>query len=815
MALRKIDPTIFFKNSLVLISAIILVFLVSVSFVYYYGLQSLSQRYIEEIKAGILAQKKEYVKAAVDRTIEDIEYERSILTEIITAPHTPPGLDSNSEEWQQISLKMRKRLAAGRIRQTLLSHNGYIWVNQVLNYEGGPNYAIRLVHPNLPETEGDSLSTESTDVQGGTPYLVELEGVKAKGELFFNYWFKKKDSPQISEKITYARLYKEFDWIVASGVYVDDLDDMVAAEALHVHDLTRIKFLWTLLLTCTTLLLVLLIGTLIQRRFNTALVFWANQEKSSQNELRRLNNELEERVRERTHELTEREQWLTMATEAGMVAIWEYDPIQDEVTKTNNYMEMFGLENSDPWGSAEFLQTVHPDDKASIINLMASINEPEGQDNYQLGIRVIWPDKSLHWLTVSGYVSQRDTTGHATKIIGLIHDTTNIKTMEMKFLRAQKMEAIGTLSGGIAHDFNNILSSILGYAELAQSDVTSNSQTFADLDNILIASRRARDLVHQILTFSGQEGKDLHPILPQHVVSEALTMLRASIPTTTLLTSHIDPDCGSILGDSTGLHQMVMNLCTNALHSLKDEKGEVQLTLEPRQVLAHDFQDHEAVAPGDYIVLTVKDDGVGIDPNQVDRIFEPYFTTKKSGAGTGLGLAVTHGIVEDMGGFIRIKTSLGAGSEFSLFFPVIPEKSLELSAHNMEPKELPNSLTGRILLVDDEEQLLEATERRLISFGCSVTTEADSALALEKFQKQPEAFDLVITDQTMPGLSGVELTQQILALRPDLPVILCSGFSNIVNEENYTQFGISCFLSKPFNHTTLQQTVSQILGKNQ
>ncbi|WP_417915792.1 PAS domain-containing protein [Candidatus Electronema sp. JC] len=393
----------------------------------------------------------------------------------------------------------------------------------------------------------------------------------------------------------------------------------------------------------------------------------------------------------------------------------------------------------------------------------------------------------------------------------IAHDTTDKRKLEEELLQAQKMEAIGTLAGGIAHDFNNILAAILGYTELARMELPEGSGARGDLDQVIIAGNRATELVKQILTFSRKSEHRKKPLRIYIVVKEALKMLRSSLPSSIVMQTEIDERSGLVLADPTSIHQIVFNLCTNAAQAIGERQGRIEIILRETSLSAEQREDRPWLQPGRFLVLTVRDNGSGMDEKTKARIFDPYFTTKEPGAGTGLGLAVTHGVVEDCQGFIEVESALGQGSAFHVYLPVLPEEEKEQTEAEAEIS-LPGG-AERILLVDDEPSIVHISDAILSTLGYHVTAEMDSVAALERFKSDPAAFDLLLTDQTMPGLTGSELAKAALQMRPDLPVILCTGYTAALSERDALALGIRRYAIKPLNTAKLAALVREALDE--
>ena len=397
---------------------------------------------------------------------------------------------------------------------------------------------------------------------------------------------------------------------------------------------------------------------------------------------------------------------------------------------------------------------------------------------------------------------------------GFVHiakDITQQKMLEAQLRQAQKMESIGTLAGGIAHDFNNILVPILGYAELAQDRVAPTDPVANDLNQIALAAYRARNLVKQILTFSRQGDHDLWPLEPHLVIKEALKLLRASLPSTIEIRQNIPSDCGSIIGDPTQLHQIIMNLCTNAYHAMRETGGLLKVTLSKLDIEDGDptFASLK-LAPGPYVQLLVSDTGHGIDKQTIERIFEPYFTTKPQGEGTGMGLSVVHGIIKSYRGHISCESAPGSGTTFTVYLPRVQEKTAPAEEAVSGPLACG---VERILVVDDEEAVTTLLQMILEKCGYVVRTVNSSPEALTIFQENPAAFDLLITDMTMPGLTGIDLAKQVLAIRPGIPIILSTGFSELTSKAKATEAGIRAFLMKPVTSRGLAYCVRKALDE--
>ncbi|MBF0498154.1 MAG: PAS domain S-box protein, partial [Deltaproteobacteria bacterium] len=381
--------------------------------------------------------------------------------------------------------------------------------------------------------------------------------------------------------------------------------------------------------------------------------------------------------------------------------------------------------------------------------------------------------------------------------------------IENQLRQVQKMEAMGALAGGIAHDFNNILGAIYGYTEMALEDARADKLDPNDLEQVLLGCKRAKDLIKQILTFSRRTDKKNHPVRLGLVVEEALNLMRASLPTTIEISKHIEATGAMVMADPTEIHQVVINLCTNAAHAMRDSWGLLEIKLTDVQLTAKEAVRHSGLTPGSYLKLMVKDTGGGIDPKIMGRIFDPFFTTKK-GEGTGMGLSVAHGIIKSYGGVIEVTSELGLGSTFTVFLPKI-EIQYEETGDVMA--QAPRG-TERILFVDDEAALVHLWRQILERLGYQVTAQTDSLEALCLFRDHPDSFDLVVSDQTMPIITGLDLAREVLAIRPSMPIVLCTGYSEAVTAEMAKAAGIREYVLKPLDHQEMAKVVRRALDAN-
>lgn len=382
------------------------------------------------------------------------------------------------------------------------------------------------------------------------------------------------------------------------------------------------------------------------------------------------------------------------------------------------------------------------------------------------------------------------------------------RIMESQLFQAQKMEAIGTLSGGIAHDFNNVISAMIGYTEMAMmEDDEKNRQD--DLKQVLQACERASSLVSQILTFSRKSDVDKKPVNIGYIVKEAVKLLRATIPTTIEIKQHIDSRSMIVLANHTQIHQIIMNLCTNAAHAMRDKGGVIDIKLTPFEIALDSPLISLELTPGSYLKFEISDTGHGIDPVVMKRIFDPFFTTKGISEGTGLGLSVVYGIVKGHGGAITVDSIPGSGSTFTLYFPALQHQEAKEEIVSQEI----HRGNEAVLFVDDEPMLSVLGRGMLQKSGYKVTAFTDSVQALEMFRDNPDAYELLITDMAMPRITGIDLAREIWKIRPEMPVILCTGYSDLIDEEKAKQEGVRRFIMKPLRHRELARAIRDVLDE--
>ncbi|MDM8517241.1 response regulator [Desulfobacterales bacterium HSG16] len=423
-------------------------------------------------------------------------------------------------------------------------------------------------------------------------------------------------------------------------------------------------------------------------------------------------------------------------------------------------------------------------------------------------------DSSIIWVSLSVRLIYDDhgqgiyTEGVCTDITRQKEAEKALKETEYRLRKVQKMEAIGTLAGGIAHDFNNILFPILGYTEMLLEDTPESNPLRKSLNGIYSGVLRASDLVKQILTFARQDTEELQLMKMWPIIKEALKLIRATIPATINIKQNIKTDCGAVKADPTQIHQIVMNLATNAYHAMGSNGGELKVSLEEVQLDEVHNITQDIIKPGVYACLTIADTGCGMHKDVLQKIFDPFFTTKEQGRGTGMGLSLVYGIVKNMNGTIQVHSEPGKGSEFNVYIPIV-KKTSERQDVIIEKKI--QGGTEHMLLVDDEDEIVNMTKQMLERMGYKVTAHTSSIKALEIFRAEPDKFDMVITDMAMPNMGGDIFAVELTGIRPDIPILLCTGFSESMSEEKAMSLGIKGFLMKPISKTDLAEKIHELL----
>ena len=472
------------------------------------------------------------------------------------------------------------------------------------------------------------------------------------------------------------------------------------------------------------------------------------------------------------------------------------------------YLKMFGYRNAKDLIGKPIFELIAPDERKKIKQFVSDRikGRPVGSHYHTRGLKKNGVEFDME-VNVAQY-GQED----IKNTLVILRDVTDRNKLEEQVRQSQKMESIGNLAGGIAHDFNNLLFPIIGMSEILLEDLPQDSLEYENAQEIFTAGRRAGDLVQQILAFSRQSEHKMTPVRIQNVLKEVLKLSRSTIPTNIKIQQKIQENCGLVMADSTQIHQVSMNLITNAFHAVEDKNGFINIELKEITLKDNELPD-SALQPGKYVRLSVSDNGIGMSQNTIHNIFEPYFTTKEQGKGTGLGLAVVFGIVKEYSGDIKVYSEVGKGTIFSIYLPLMKKTSDRIVIDRESETAVG---TEKILLVDDEVSVAKLESKMLSRLGYLVTVETKSIDALKVFRSNSDFYDLVISDMTMPDMTGDQLAKEILSIKSDTPIIICTGFSERINKKRAEDIGVSGFLMKPVVKSEMAQMVRKVLdeGKN-
>lgn len=685
------------------------------------------------------------------------------------------------------------------------SKDGYVFAGQ---YDGlslsGPQAGKNMLH---------------VEDVNGVKVVQELIKAAKSGGNFIHYVIPGFNGMKQGSKMSYAVGLDDWQWYIGAGLYVDEIENEIKLREQELKQ--RIK---ETILTISLILLFLLVlmfflykifSIRIQKNLKLFVHFFAcassDSIKIDENELhytefmqiaRSANRMIDERLRAEQALSTSHELFLTVLDSID-ATIYVADMETCEILFMNKHMrDAYGGDLTGEICWKAFRNGEGPCFNCTNTKLVDADGKPTGVyvwqgKNSRTDKWYINYDRAIEW--VDGRLVR----------LQIATEITQLKKMEEDLLQARKMEAVGHLAGGVAHEFNNVLAIIIGNVELMLTDVDKNSPLHNNVREILSASLRARDVVKQLLNFSRKSGSEKKPADLRVLVKEALKLLKASIPSNIEVRENISQKVDAVMVDSTQIHQLLINLCNNAAQAMGSEGGLLTIDLENSVIDENQAMEYLDMQPGNYVRISVGDTGIGIPREMIDKIFDPYFTTKEVGKGTGMGLAVVHGIVKDHHGAIHVESTCGIGTIFHVYFPSTSEIVYQ------EDKQEQKSPRGkeRIVFLDDEEFIAEIGSSMLKRMGYSVITETDPLRVLSYVQSHPNDVDLVISDMTMPNLTGDKLAEELLKIRPDIQIIICTGYSEKISPEKAKKIGIKHVMMKPVGMNELGHIVRKTLDE--
>lgn len=643
-------------------------------------------------------------------------------------------------------------------------------------------------------------------------YIVKELIKQAKdGGGFVQYVMPKLGGVDPKPKLSYAAPISEWEWYIGAGVYIDEIDSIIEKNREIFKNQVKKHLSLTTFVLCIILFIHFFISHFFSRNvwqqielfsdfFHKARTESVKMEDNrlDYKEFKTISSMANEMLEERDailHEIKlSRDEWVNTFNAIGdCILLLDKTGRIEKINKA----------------ACAFTDRSAEDLIGSPLQEICSAADPVNltlQDHLPHTAEVI--DQKRNKVFIASCFPLFDEAGQLQRIIHIAHDITEQKELENRLIQSQKMESLGTLAGGIAHDFNNVLAAIIGNTELAELEASAGRPVTKYLSQILLAGTRAKDLVTQILTFSREVETEKSVIQPSAVLKETLSLLRSSLPTTITIEQEIDAKCGLIYINPTQFHQIVMNICTNAYHAMEDRGGTLSISLTQGDLDQAATSQQANIKPGKFVQLSITDQGKGIEPEILDRIFEPFFSTKEIGRGTGLGLSIVDSIVKTGNGFITCTSKVHYGTTFTINLPVYDSLEVDGLEHSVQPD---LQVSGHILFIDDEEMLVEMSKELLEQQGLTVTAHSSSIEALAAFKKDPGLFDLIITDQTMPEMTGLDIAKQILAIRPDIPIILCSGYSSTVSAQKAKEIGIRDLAMKPLMKKDLMKKIQKEL----
>lgn len=709
---------------------------------------------LPSFESNLMSTKRETIKELTSLTWEILNnFEKKVQTK-----------EMSRSQAQQLAREYIRDLRYGPERKD------YFWIIDM--------HPSMVVHPYRPELNGSDL-TNYSDPEGKHLFVEFVKIVKADGQGYVQYMWQWKDDPdRIVPKLSYVREFKPWGWIIGTGIYLEDVQTRIHQLSLNLQYLFSVILFFIILLSLYT-------------------IWHARQ------------NEKKKTIAENTLKISE-ERYRTILNifEDGYFEVDLAGNMvfcNDSMSKIagNRKEELIGMNNRK-----------YMDDETA-YKVYKTFNEVfrTGKPNKGIDWKISRPDGTSRWIETSVTLLY-DSDNQPAGFRGFVRDISERKiaaqekeALEKQLRYSQKMESMGTLSGGIAHNFNNILSIILGNTEIAMDDVPEWNPARKNLAEIRNATLRAKDVIQQLLIFSWKAEDQLKPIKLDMVIEDSLKLLRASAPPNITIRKTVHDPIGIVMANPTQIHQIILNLFTNAVHAMENRKGMLDIELSNTFIDKPDLNSNHCLSAGNYVQLEVRDNGEGIDEGVIEKIFDPYFTTKEVGKGCGMGLSVVHGIVKNYGGDIKVTSRINEGTSFRILFPMV---NVECEEEKKISCEIPEG-NSTILFVDDEELIAQITQKQLERLGYRVQAETNPLRALDKLKAEPDLFDLVITDMTMPQLTGEDLIREIFKIKPGLPVIISTGYKDTITEAVSKKIGAKGLLMKPFGINELAAMIRNVL----
>ncbi|MFK5952650.1 MAG: cache domain-containing protein [Desulfobacterium sp.] len=688
-------------------------------------------------------------------------------------------------------------------------------------YFFGSEYGGRPLFSNGTVTQGGKNIWDLTD-PNGVKIIQEMDRVaKNPGGGFVQYSWHKLDSKIPTPKLVYVKSIPDWQWIIGAGLYIDAIDSTILSRKNMLYRNFRNKTIASLVLFFVMSLVSYLWARHLARKVHHGIKIFSDFFNKASSESTFIDpeilpffefrdiavaaNQMVE-IRQQTIEALElSEQRYEKAQALGKVGNWEYHFSTQKFWGSKETKHIYGVDQDKESLTVDEVEACMPERINVLQAMMSQVKRPSSNP---VEVNIITQSNQEHKTVITMAELELDGEGIPLKINGVIQDITKRKNLEKELLQAHKMEAVGTLSGGIAHEFNNILGVILGNAELAIGDISQGDPQGYFLGEIKKACLRGKEIVAQLLSFSRRD--EQHPrqvIRVDEIIKNAIVFLRASLPSTIQFNKSIQKDCHPIVGHPTQIHQIMINLCNNAAQAMEFSGGGLSIKLEnvflTKPLRSQDLH----ILPGEYVRLSVSDTGQGIPEEIIDNVFNPFFTTKPVDKGSGMGLAVVHGIMKAHGGIIKIYSRINEGTTCECYFP----SGNGRSESEIKPVEKIKIGTETILFVDDDVHVVKLGEQILIKLGYRPIIETNPEKALAYFKTDPDAIDLVITDMTMPEMTGDQFIEKLIEIKPHVKAIICSGYSSRMNEVDAARLGAAAYLMKPFEISLLAETIRKIL----